>query len=90
MKFDLQGVMVTGAGGGLGRAVALGLARHGVRTICLDSNGEALEQTAAALEQYGVAHRCVVADLALEASIAQAFAEIESDGLPLDRIVKCC
>lgn len=89
MKFDLQGVMVTGAGGGLGRAVALGLARHGVRTICLDSNSEALKQTSAVLEQYGVAHRCVVADLASEVSIAQAFAEIESDGLPLDGIVTC-
>ena len=47
MKFDLRGVMVTGAAGGLGRAVALGLAEGGVPTYCLDANADALREPVA-------------------------------------------
>ena len=39
--------LVTGAGGGLGRAVALGLAARGCAVAALDINGPAAEQTAA-------------------------------------------
>jgi NAD(P)-dependent dehydrogenase (short-subunit alcohol dehydrogenase family) len=89
MKFDLQGVMVTGAGGGLGRAVALGLAEGGVPTYCLDANADALRETVAQVAQRGVGCEAIVADLASEASIAAAFLQIRDKGRVLDGIVTC-
>ncbi|MEM5436810.1 SDR family NAD(P)-dependent oxidoreductase [Paraburkholderia diazotrophica] len=40
-------VMVTGAAGGLGRAVAPGLASHGVPTVCVDAKRDGLAETQA-------------------------------------------
>src|ERR1700677_2339005 len=44
---DLKCALVTGAGGGLGRAVALALAARGCAVVALDINGSAAEETAA-------------------------------------------
>ena len=38
---------VTGAGSGIGRAIALGFAREGAAVAALDINGEAATKTAA-------------------------------------------
>jgi len=39
-------VVISGAGGGLGRTLALRFARDGARTVAIDNDGEAAEQTA--------------------------------------------
>jgi NAD(P)-dependent dehydrogenase (short-subunit alcohol dehydrogenase family) len=44
---------VTGAGSGIGRAIALGYAREGARLAVLDVNGQAAEDTAAAIRAAG-------------------------------------
>ncbi|SAL30721.1 3-ketoacyl-ACP reductase [Caballeronia sordidicola] len=89
MNFDLQGVMVTGSAGGLGRAVALGLAAHGVSTICVDANHGGLAQTAKEVEALGARCLPVAADLASEASIASVFQQAGDSGIALDGIVTC-
>jgi NAD(P)-dependent dehydrogenase (short-subunit alcohol dehydrogenase family) len=89
MNFDLQGVMVTGAASGLGRAVALGLAQHGVSVMCLDYNREALAATAAEITERGGHCTTFVADLSSEAAIAGAFRALSDAALPLDGIVTC-
>ena len=43
----IKSALVTGAGGGLGRAVALALAERKCAVVALDINGPALEETAA-------------------------------------------
>ena len=43
----IKSALVTGAGGGLGRAVALALAARGCTVVALDINGPAVEETAA-------------------------------------------
>lgn len=45
--------LVTGAGGGLGREVALRLASGGARVVALDVNGDALQETARAITEAG-------------------------------------
>src|SRR6266849_410806 len=45
-----QVAVVTGAGRGIGRAIALKLAELGARTVLCGRNREALEQTSAAIE----------------------------------------
>jgi NAD(P)-dependent dehydrogenase (short-subunit alcohol dehydrogenase family) len=89
MNFDLHRVIVTGAAGGLGRAVALGLAAHGVPTVCIDAKREGLAETQAQAQQLGAACHSIVADLASEASIREAFDGLPRDGAPLDGIVTC-
>jgi NAD(P)-dependent dehydrogenase (short-subunit alcohol dehydrogenase family) len=64
--FDLTGrvALVTGAAQGLGRAIALGLARHGAAVAVADLNLEGAQETAAALQALGrraAAFRCDVA-----------------------------
>ncbi len=57
---------MTGAGSGLGRAVALGFAQHGADLVCLDVNQEAAEATAAVARGHGrqaLAFHCDVTEL---------------------------
>ena len=48
---------VTGAGSGIGRAIALGLAREGASVAALDINGESAAQTAASIRPRKAARR---------------------------------
>ena len=49
--------VVTGAGSGIGRAIALGFAREGASVAVLDVNGEAADEAAAAIRDAGGAAR---------------------------------
>jgi NAD(P)-dependent dehydrogenase (short-subunit alcohol dehydrogenase family) len=64
-----KAVLVTGAGGGIGRASSLLLARAGAHVIISDLNTEAGEATAAAVSAIGGTCTFVCADLAQESSV---------------------
>lgn len=53
--FDLSGAraLVTGAGSGIGRAIALELARKGSHVLAVDQHGETAEKTALACSEVG-------------------------------------
>ncbi|HWW64158.1 MAG TPA: SDR family oxidoreductase [Sphingomonadaceae bacterium] len=75
-RFDLSGrrLLITGAGRGLGRSLAVGAARAGARVAALDVDGEALEETCRTGEGHVLPYVVDVADrLAFEAAAA-AFA----------------
>ncbi|MGH7122146.1 MAG: SDR family NAD(P)-dependent oxidoreductase [Acetobacteraceae bacterium] len=73
---DLAGkrAIVTGGAGGIGRAIAAALVRHGVRVAVADSAQEAAD---AAARETGSA-MAVALDVRDRAAVARAFAEVES------------
>jgi NAD(P)-dependent dehydrogenase (short-subunit alcohol dehydrogenase family) len=78
---DGRCVIVTGAGGGLGRAFALGFAAAGARVVVADLDELAARRTAAALAEVGAEAIDLVVDVADEASTeAMAAAALEAFG----------
>lgn len=69
-------VLVTGAGNGIGRDAALLAAERGARTLLLDRDGAALEQTAAAIRDSGSEVFTQAADLADEQQVQDAVSEL--------------
>ncbi len=74
--FDFTGktALLTGAGRGIGRAIALGLAKGGANLILCDINEEALKATGAETAAYGVRVKTVCLDVADEAAVRAAVA----------------
>ncbi|MBP0460595.1 SDR family NAD(P)-dependent oxidoreductase [Streptomyces montanisoli] len=73
-RFDGYGVLITGAGRGIGAAVARRLADEGARVLVTDVDEERAGATAAAIEG-AEAFRCDVGDRAsVEAAVAHAVA----------------
>lgn len=66
---------ITGGGGGIGRAVAVGLAKLGVTPLLLDRDMAGCDQTLAALKAVGVEARAISCDIADEASVRAAVTE---------------
>jgi NAD(P)-dependent dehydrogenase (short-subunit alcohol dehydrogenase family) len=67
-------VVITGAGGGIGRAAARAFAEAGARLVLLDRDLPAAEETAALLPGPTIAQRCDVADPESVAAAADATA----------------
>jgi len=76
-RFENQVVLVTGAGGGIGRAVALGLAREGAKVAVNDVHADTVRETVALIEGMGEKARGCVADVSSNAEVEAMFAEVE-------------
>lgn len=76
---------VTGAGSGIGRAIALEFARAGATVHCIDRNGEAAAHVARELGAPAAAHACDVSDqTAVQATFASA-----GGTAPFDILANC-
>jgi NAD(P)-dependent dehydrogenase (short-subunit alcohol dehydrogenase family) len=80
-RVDGRLALVTGANRGLGRAVALGLARLGARVLVGSRERAAGDAVVSALRAEGLAAETLVLDVADEASIARAAGELASVGV---------
>src|SRR5512139_2683993 len=67
--------IVTGAGSGIGRAVARALASKGYKLVLAGRRAEPLEETAAQCTDAAVTPLCVPTDVADEASVEALFAK---------------
>ena len=70
---------VTGASRGIGRAIALDLARHGARVIGTATSAAGAEQISAMLAAEGLAGRGVVLDVADAAATDAVLADVEKN-----------
>src|SRR5450631_4605585 len=79
MEFGLKDrvALVTGAGGGLGGAIASALAQEGAIVVGLDINDEALAATRDSITERGNRFTPIVADLSAPDATAAAVDEIE-------------
>ena len=66
--FEGKAAIVTGAGGKLGRAIALGLARGGARVLVTDVKQDLLEETADEVRAAGGAVEAAVIDISRKAN----------------------
>lgn len=78
---QLQGrvIAITGAAGGLGRAMAVRLAHCGAKTALLDMNEEGLEETRGQCEQAGPTSRCYPLDITEESRVVRCFEKLVKD-----------
>ena len=82
---EMRGAIVTGAGAGIGRAVALALAARGWRVMVCDIDGEAAARVAAEAGGDAVA---VAADVTDEAALQEMMQRTAAAG-PLGAVVHC-
>ncbi|MVO16654.1 SDR family NAD(P)-dependent oxidoreductase [Parasedimentitalea huanghaiensis] len=76
--------VVTGAGGGMGRAISLKLVQDGLTVVGLDVSAERLEETSMAI---GNGFHSLAVDLTDATAVAEAFANIKSQHGGLDALV---
>jgi len=80
-------IVVTGAGRGIGRAIALQLARRGADVALFDLNAAQLEETRALCAAEAVQARCYRVNVADEGEVSTAMARVATDFARLDGLV---
>jgi NAD(P)-dependent dehydrogenase (short-subunit alcohol dehydrogenase family) len=83
VELDEKVALVTGAGAGIGRAVALRLAHEGAAVVIADVDEEAGSSVVREIRSEGQQAVCILADVAYEADVSRmiGFAEDEFGGL---------
>ncbi len=88
-RYPLKRAAITGAGSGLGQALALELARHGWTLFLNDQDGDLLEKTALACQTHGVTVHSFPFNVADYDSFASAVETYRSRESGIDLVFTC-
>lgn len=88
-KLELRGAtaLVTGAGGGIGRATAIALARRGAEVLCVDLDEVTANTTAVACQDHGVKAAAYACDVSNKGAVADLAALVGQEHGPLQVLV---
>mgnify|MGYP000504153827 CR=1 FL=1 len=86
-KYGGRQLLITGAGGGIGRQTALAFAREGADVIVSDINPEAAEETAALIRDLGVDAKVFIANVADRADMDALARFVDEEAGPVDLVV---
>ena len=78
-RLDGRTAFITGAGSGIGRAIALAVAGSGADVACFDLAGPGLDDTTAAVEELGRRSLAVAGDVTDAAGLADAVRQTEAE-----------
>jgi len=78
-RLDGKVAVVTGAGNGLGRSFALGLAAYGAHVVCVDRDADGADETAALIRQASGQAEPAETDVADEASVEALWDRVARD-----------
>src|SRR5258708_25445682 len=87
MKIKDKTIVITGAGRGIGRALALRFAGQGAHIALLDMNAEDLKTTARHCAELGVRAMAYTVDVSREAEVSAALDAVVRDFGSLDVII---
>lgn len=82
-RLDGRAAMITGAGSGIGRGIALGAAASGASVACLDLPGAGLDEVVDAIRAIGGRAIGIAADVTDPEAIAEAVVQTEAELGPL-------
>ena len=80
-------ILVTGAGRGIGRSLAVHFAGKGANLALLDVNAEDVNETRSRCTQLGITARSYIADAANEDSVVDALDQVTADFGALDGLI---
>jgi 3-oxoacyl-[acyl-carrier protein] reductase len=87
MTSETRTAVVTGAGRGIGRAIAEGLAARGITVVCVSKNPESCSAAADAIKASGGNARALAVDVSSGAEVAKACAGLIEEFKTIDILV---
>ena len=87
MNLKDKTIVVTGGGQGLGRVIALNLAKSGAKLALIDLNEEQLQATVKLVEEAGSQAKYYLANVTNESEVEAIFTQINQDFSGIDGLI---
>ncbi len=87
MRLKDRNAFITGAAQGIGKSIAMGMAREGANVAIADINIESAEETAQEIKELGVNSLAIKLDVSSQEDVAKAFSTFTDKLGPVDILV---